>query len=89
MAFCAVLYSNDGSFQCTPDHAVEAAYLLSMAEGAVIHGADRFDILETIWDYLDGRKSAAEATAFLGELCGEVQAMAEPVGLGDGEVAPV
>jgi len=65
----AALTSADGAFSCTPDHAVELAYALNLAEGCLMAPkVDRFDVAETLLAYLEGRETIEATIADLKEL---------------------
>ena len=62
----AVLKSADGQFQCTPEHAVEIAYMLSNCEAHVQRKPmDLFEVNELIGSYLEGRASVEEIQKIL------------------------
>ena len=53
-----VLKSKDGKFQCTPDSAVEEAYLLNCAEGAIDRNpSDKWEIGHIMVSYLDNSRT--------------------------------
>lgn len=54
-----VLTSSNGQFHCTPDHAVECAYLLHLAEA--VHDMSCMEISETIGRYIDGSIDIGQA----------------------------
>lgn len=64
----SVLKSEDGAFQCTREHAVGEAYLLSCAEAAVFRmPQDRYEIGHKLSEYVAGDCALEEAIAFMNE----------------------
>ncbi len=62
------LRSSDGAFICTPKHAVEAAYLLSTAEAALIATSfDRRDIANILLKFCECEITFDDAMAALRE----------------------
>ncbi|WP_020095705.1 hypothetical protein [Methylobacterium sp. 285MFTsu5.1] len=70
------LTSKDGKFSCTPEHAVEVAYLISTAEGVLARfdspfALERTSVLGVIEDYVLGASSIEECLAQLNEIAEE------------------
>jgi len=62
------LQSKDRKFMCTAEHAVEAAYLLSMAEGAVNKSpSDKSEIGRLLVEYCFGNLTDEELLSSLEE----------------------
>lgn len=58
----AALTSEDGKFMCTPDHAVEVAYLISTAEGWIMENpSDALEVAGVLLDYMRGDIGTGEA----------------------------
>ncbi|KAB1068897.1 hypothetical protein F6X53_31210 [Methylobacterium soli] len=76
------LTSKDGKFTCTPEHAVEVAYMISTAEGLLAFetGVDDRAVLETLESYLTGDASPDEVMRDLSEIKDEARATREDVG---------
>lgn len=67
----APLTSRDGNFVCTPEHAVELAYMLSTMEAIAAKSNDMRgtlrELAELLIDYLDGDEDAASIMQILAE----------------------
>lgn len=70
-ATCSPLHSSDGAFTCTPDHAVQVAYMANLAEGILQDpNTDRIWISELLLSYLEGTSAIEDAIAELREAAG-------------------
>ncbi|MEZ0212494.1 MAG: hypothetical protein ACAH27_06020 [Xanthobacteraceae bacterium] len=60
-----VLTSVDGAFQCTSEHAVSIAYMVSCLEAAYGEAQYSTEVLEVFSDYLRGGEDAGSVIAVL------------------------
>lgn len=62
------LTSKDGKFMCTPEHAVEVAYMISCAESGERNyegSIAEMENMDAIRDYIRGEKTTDEVIEFI------------------------